>query len=255
MHSLPLFLDPASVRCVVVGGGEVATRKLRMLVDAGVDCRVVAPVLHHELAQLVDEHSLDCERRPFKADDLNHVNLVIAATDDKDVNLEVHRLATEAGVWINAVDDAKHSSVIFPSIVNRDPVTVAISTAGHSPTLARRLRARVETILSSGIGRLALYLGERRPSVKKELADTALQRDFWDSVLDGSVPDLVEAGRIQEADEVFEDSMRGIRGSRRQGLVSLVGAGRGEPELLAMKGLESLQRHQSLAECRLSPDQ
>ena len=242
MHSLPLFLDPASVRCVVVGGGEVATRKLRMLVDAGVDCRVVAPVLHHELAQLVDEHSLDCERRPFKADDLNHVNLVIAATDDKDVNLEVHRLATEAGVWINAVDDAKHSSVIFPSIVNRDPVTVAISTAGHSPTLARRLRARVETILSSGIGRLALYLGERRPSVTKELADTALRRDFWDSVLDGSVPDLVEAGRIQEADEVFEDSMRGIRGSPRQGLVSLVGAGPGDPDLLTLKALECLQR-------------
>ena len=242
MHSLPLFLDPSSVRCVVVGGGEVATRKLRTLLDAGVNCRVVARVLHHELAQLVEEHSLDCERRPFRADDLEHVNLVIAATDDKEANLEIHRLAIEAGVWINAVDDLDHSSAIFPSIINRDPVTVAISTAGHSPTLARRLRARVETILSSGLGRLALYMGERRSGVGKELSDPRSRRDFWDSVLDGPIPDLVEAGRIREADEVLEDSMRGIRGSSRRGLVSLVGAGPGDPDLLTLKALECLQR-------------
>ncbi|MCS5568269.1 MAG: NAD(P)-dependent oxidoreductase, partial [Pseudomonadales bacterium] len=94
MHSLPLFLDPASVRCVIVGGGEVATRKLRTLVETGVNCRVVAPVLHHELAQLVDDHSLVCESRPFEAGDLDRMNLVIAATDDKEVNREIHRLAT-----------------------------------------------------------------------------------------------------------------------------------------------------------------
>ena len=156
---------------MIVGGGEVATRKLTMLLDAGVECRVIAPVMNKELTQLVDEHSLAYERRPFEASDLDQVNLVIAATDDEEVNREIHRLAIEGGVWINAVDDMDHSTAIFPSIVNRDPVTVAISTAGYSPTLARRLRARIETILSSSVGRLALYMGERRATVKRELAD------------------------------------------------------------------------------------
>ena len=123
-----------------MGGGEVATRKLTTLLDAGVECRVIAPVLHKELAQLVDEHSLVYESRPFEAGDLDQVNLVIAATDDEEVNGEIHRLAIEGGVWINAVDDVDHSTAIFPSIVNRDPVTVAISTAGSS-RLTRRSRS------------------------------------------------------------------------------------------------------------------
>ncbi|SVB13907.1 uncharacterized protein METZ01_LOCUS166761, partial [marine metagenome] len=242
VHSLPLFLDPASVRCLIVGGGEVALRKVRTLLDAGVECRVVAPTIQKELAELLDEHSLMSELRPFEASDLDGTNLVIAATEDSEANLEIHRLATEVGIWINAVDDANHSSAIFPSIVNRDPVTVAISTAGHSPTLARRLRARIETFLPSSMGRLALYLGERRSSVKRELADPGSRRDFWDSVLDGSIPDLVEAGRIKEADEVFEISLHGAQVSERKGLVSLVGAGPGNPDLLTLKALECLQR-------------
>ena len=242
MHSLPLFLDPASVRCVIVGGGEVAIRKLTTLLDAGVECRVIAPVLHKELAQLVDDHSLVYEGRPFEASDLDQVNLVIAATDDEEVNREIHRLAIEGGVWINAVDDVDHSTAIFPSIVNRDPVTVAISTAGYSPTLARRLRARIETILSSSVGRLAVYMGERRATVKRQLADPTSRRVFWDSVLDGPIPDLVGAGRLDEADEAFEISMREAEVSERTGLVSLVGAGPGNPDLLTLKALECLQR-------------
>ncbi|MFP6795816.1 MAG: bifunctional precorrin-2 dehydrogenase/sirohydrochlorin ferrochelatase, partial [Pseudomonadales bacterium] len=167
MHSLPLFLDPASVHCLIVGGGEVAMRKLTTLLDAAVDCRVVAPTLTAGMAELVTNRSLAHECRGFEAGDLNGMNLVIAATDDEATNREVHRLATEAGVWINAVDDLGNSTAIFPSIVNRDPVTVAISTAGHSPTLARRIRAQIETVLSGGIGRLALYLGERRAAARE----------------------------------------------------------------------------------------
>ena len=242
MHSLPLFLDPSSVRCLVVGGGEVALRKVRTLLEAGVECHVVAPTIQKDLAELLDDHSLMSELRPFEASDLDGTNLVIAATEDSEANLEIHRLATEVGIWINAVDDVNHSSAIFPSIVNRDPVTVAISTAGHSPTLARRLRARIETFLPSSMGRLALYLGERRSSVKRELADPGSRRDFWDSVLDGSIPDLVGAGRIKEADEVFEISLHGAQVSERKGLVSLVGAGPGNPDLLTLKALECMQR-------------
>ena len=242
MHNLPLFLDPASVCCLIVGGGEVATRKLKTLLDAGVECRVIAPVMHKELAQLVDDHSLAYERRPFEVSDLDRVNLVITATDDEEVNREVHRLAIERGIWINAVDDVDHSTAIFPSIVNRDPVTVAISTAGYSPTLARRLRARIETILSSSVGRLAVYMGERRATVKRELTEPSARRVFWDGVLDGSIPDLVGAGRLDEADEIFEISMREAHVSERRGLVSLVGAGPGNPDLLTLKALQCLQR-------------
>ncbi len=241
MHSLPLFLDPSSVRCLVVGGGEVALRKVRTLLEAGVECHVVAPTIQKDLAELLDDHSLMSELRPFEASDLDGTNLVIAATDDEEVNGEIHRLAIEGGVWINAVDDVEHSSAIFPSIVNRDPVTVAISTAGHSPTLARRLRTRIETILPSSMGRLARYMGDRRPSVKRELEDPSSRRDFWDSVLDGSIPDLVDAGRIKEADDAFETTLREPQALRR-GLVSLVGAGPGNPDLLTLKALECMQR-------------
>ena len=242
MHSLPLFLDPASVHCLIVGGGEVAMRKLTTLLDAAVDCRVVAPTLTAGMAELVTNRSLAHECRGFEAGDLNGMNLVIAATDDEATNREVHRLATEAGVWINAVDDLGNSTAIFPSIVNRDPVTVAISTAGHSPTLARRIRAQIETVLSGGIGRLALYLGERRAGARERIGDPSARRHFWDAILDGSIPDLVGVGRMDEADEAFEMSIHQAQALELEGLVSLVGAGPGDPDLLTLKALERLQR-------------
>ena len=239
MNRLPLFLDLSDQPCLVIGGGDVAARKIGSLIDAGAQVSVVAPALGDAAAKLAEEHALDVALRPFEPGDVRGRLLVIAATDDADVNREAFAACRERCVLINTVDDASLSTAIFPSIVDRGPVTVAVSTGGASPTLARRIRERIEALLPASTGRLAEFLGRQRPRVRETVPDIGARRRLWDDVLDGNVPAHIAAGNEQAADAELE---RLASGGAATGFVSLVGAGPGDPDLLTLRALRALQR-------------
>ncbi len=235
MAQLPLFLNSAKLRCLMIGGGTVAARKLETLVKHGVSCRIVAKSVNEEVQQLVVENELSIELRSFAPFDLDEVNLVIAATNDKEVNAQIAAACASRSVMVNVVDDYELSTATFPAIVDRSPVLVAVSTDGRSPTLARRIKSKLEGHLSEGLGRLAEYI-----SVKRKEHGGAVSRPLWDAVIDSTIPDLLERGDEGGAEDQFRLLQSDT--STKKGLVSLVGAGPGDPALLTLKAIRCMER-------------
>ena len=240
MESLPLFLDGKHINCLVVGAGNVALRKLRLLIASGATCRVVAKSVIPEVSEMLNENGIFLRQGEFQESDIKGVNLVVAATNDSVTNAQIRKLCDRSNLWVNAVDDRESSTVLFPSIVDRSPVLVAISTNGRSPSLARKIRAQIETSLSASIGRLADFLSEYRETVSERLPDIKARRGFWDDILEGVIPSSIERGQLDRAHRLIEDRIRSGRISK--GFVSLVGAGPGDPDLLTQKALRCLQQ-------------
>ena len=239
MEALPLALKIAGQPCLVVGGGEVARRKLELLLRAKADVKVVAKEVSAAVRQLCAAHGAGIDERAFSATDVDGQLLVIAATNDNDANAAVSRACVERHVLVNCVDDGERSTVLFPALVERGPVTVAVSTGGASPTLARRLRERIEALLPASTGDLANYLRSRRERIKTALPDAQSRQRFWDAALDSNMATFAERGDIPAADEVLEAA---LDAPSVAGFVSLVGAGPGSPDLLTLKALHCLQR-------------
>ncbi|MDE0038124.1 MAG: siroheme synthase CysG [Gammaproteobacteria bacterium] len=239
MSTLPLALKLASQPCLVVGGGEVARRKIETLLATGASVEVVATSVDQDLRERCRSAGIAIRDRPFEERDVVGRVLVVAATGDAAVNRAVQQAGAKHHVLVNCVDDAEHSTALFPAVVNRGPVTVGISTEGTSPTLARRLRERIEALLPDSVGPLARYLGSRRNHIKAALADTPSRQRFWDQVLDSELADAVGRGDLDAAEETL-DSM--LAAAPSPGIVSLVGAGPGDPDLLTLKALHRLQR-------------
>ena len=239
MTTLPLALKLANQPCLVVGGGEVAHRKIDTLLVGEATIEVVATSVVRDVRERCASAGIPIRNRPFEENDVVGRLLVVAATGDAAVNRAVQQACVKHHVLVNCVDDPEHSTALFPAIVNRGPVTVGISTGGTSPTLARRLRERIEALLPDSVGPLATYLGRRRERIKALLADTRSRQKFWDQVLDSDLADALASGNLDLADESLD---RMLAASPGQGLVSLVGAGPGDPDLLTLKALHRLQR-------------
>lgn len=235
MAQLPLFLDSAKLRCLVVGGGQVAARKLATLIERGVRCQVVAKEVNDQVRDLADSNNIPVEVRPFALVDLDEVNLVVAATADRALNEQLANSCAARSILINVVDDFELSTAIFPSVVDRSPVLVAVSTSGRSPTLARSLKTRLEGQLSEGLGRLADFMARKR----REIGGLQSRR-IWDAVIDSSIPDLIERGAEEEVEAQF--SRIQAEGKDASGFVSLVGAGPGDPSLLTLKAVRCMDR-------------
>ena len=240
MDYLPLFVDVAKRRCVLVGAGEVARRRLKLLLDAGAYVVVVAPDVDDEVRSAIVGHG-ELRERCFETDDVLGAVLVIAATNDTSINRQVHEAASRHNVLVNTVDDASLSSAIFPSIVDRDPVIIAVSTGGRSPTLARRIRALIEARVPSGLGRAAESLGRWRQRVSAAIPDVNTRRRFWDDVLDGPAASAMYAGNVDLVDTLIQTRLLDWD-HKALGFVSLVGAGPGDPALLTLKALQCLER-------------
>ena len=241
MDFLPLFHNLRGRLVLVVGGGEVALRKARLLDEAGARLRVVAPLVEEGLRTLVEQGGGELRARGYEAADLAGCVLVIAATDDEPLNARVSREAGEQNLPVNVVDAPALCSVVFPAIVDRSPLMVAVSSGGDAPVLTRLMRARLETLIPAAYGRLAGLAQKFRGAVKQRFADVQQRRVFWEEVFQGAIAGEVLAGREVEAERLLADKLAGSL-ERELGEVYLVGAGPGDPDLLTFRALRLMQQ-------------
>ena len=239
MQFLPLFHKLQDRPVLVIGGGEVALRKARLLSDAGAVLRVVAPEIRSELQELAGPGGIFL--RGYASSDLQGVALVIAATDDVPLNAQISAEAQALGIPVNVVDAPSLCSVIFPAIVDRSPLIVAVSSGGDAPVLARLIRAKIETWIPATYGQLA-NLGKRfRERVKQLFPDVQQRRVFWEDVFQGQIAESVFAGKPEEGERLLEERLAGAA-PRALGEVYLVGAGPGDPDLLTFRALRLMQQ-------------
>ena len=242
MDFLPVFLDIKARTCVVVGGGDVAMRKISLLRRAGASVRVIAPRLSTRVQRLRDEDGIEIEERPFRDSDIEGAALVIAATNDTRVNEAVAAAARSADIPVNVADQPALCSFIMPSIIDRSPVIAAVSTGGASPVLARLIRARLESLIPAGYGRLAELASRFRDKVKTTFSDPTDRRLFWDKVLQGGVAERVFTGHMEEAEEVMRRELEAAASHSGIGEVYLIGGGPGDPDLLTFRALRLMQQ-------------
>ena len=245
----PVFLDLAGRRVLLVGGGAVATRKAAALLEAGADVVVGAPVLSDALAQAVAEGRLGHRPGRFEPAWLEGVWLVIAATDDAEVNAAVAREAETRRLWVNVVDDAPRCSFQVPARVERGPLQVAISSRGEAPMLARWLRETLETELDPGLGQLAEWLGSKRDVLRERFPDSVRRRQVIETLIRGRVADALRRGDLADAEAAFTTALAETPTPR--GRVMLVGAGPGDPGLLTLRGLRALNQADVILHDRL----
>jgi uroporphyrin-III C-methyltransferase / precorrin-2 dehydrogenase / sirohydrochlorin ferrochelatase len=243
MKHLPLFFDIQQRPCLVVGGGEVAARKVETLLRAGARVTVVSPRLCPRLSAHHAAGEIAYLAEAFNAAHLDDCVLAVAATDDAALNKQVSALARQRNIPVNVVDRPELCSFIFPSIIDRSPVTVAVSTAGAAPVLARVLRARLETLIPASYGRLAELAARFRHAVKMRLPQGAVRRRFWEETLQGPVAEMVYAGKDEAASRVLQAALdKADTDALRRGEVYLVGAGPGDPDLLTFRALRLMQQ-------------
>lgn len=237
MEQLPIFVKLDGQPCLVVGGGVVAERKAALLQRAGARVNLIAPSLTETLREAVDRGEIDYAETRYESIRLRRFRLVIAATDEPDVNRRVARQALEEGVLCNVVDDLDASSFILPAIVDRSPVLVAVGTGGKAPVLAQRLKSALEAWLPTRIGELALAAGRWRRLVTRRFTTTRERRRFWQGVFDGPVASHLLAGRAREAERQFRRALLGAAGDagRQRGEAWIVGAGPGDPGLVTIR--------------------
>ncbi len=244
MDYLPIFLRLTDQAALVVGGGAVAARKVSLLRQANAHVTVVSPGLEDSLSRLSADKEIEHISGPYQDDMIKHYRLVIAATDDAEVNQKVYEQAKAYNIPVNVVDHPALCSFIMPSIVDRSPIVLAISTGGSSPVLARMIRSRLEALIPASYGRLASLAKKYRSAVKAKFTDVEHRRKFWEKTLEGRVTELVFSGRDIEAENTLQLAIdnNDESGLEERGEVYLVGAGPGDPDLLTFRALRLMQR-------------
>lgn len=242
MDALPIFLKIKGRRCVVIGGGEVATRKITMLLKAGGEVAVISPELDHELAELHAAGKISFHQGTFQPEQLDGACLVVAATDDGTTNRAVSEAAHQRNIPVNVVDSPQLCSFTMPSIVDRSPIVIAISSSGVAPVLARLIRARIETMVPATYGRLAALAAEFRTQVKQRFASMQERRIFWEEVFQGPIAERVLSGQEAAARKALKDVLAGKAEVTQRGEVYLVGGGPGDPDLLTFRALRLMQQ-------------
>ncbi|MCE9924759.1 siroheme synthase CysG [Aeromonas media] len=254
MDYLPIFCRLDNKPVLLVGGGEVAARKARLLLDAGARLTLVSPALDPELATLAADGEIEWLATEFEPAQLTGKWLVVAATDRREVNALVYQSANQAGIFANVVDDPKRSSFIMPSIIDRSPLMVAISSGGKAPVLARLLREKLEALLPQHLGAVAAFAGGLRDRVKARFVSMGERRQFWERLLGAdrlgqALARGDKAAANQLADALFAED------AGAKGEVILVGAGPGDPGLLTLHALRQMQQADVVVYDRLVSDE
>ncbi len=249
MQYLPIFLKLKGASVLLVGGGAVGTRKARLLLGAGAELTVVAPDITGELGELLEkaggtwlQTAYDTEKHSGEGlvHLFGHLALVVSATPHREVNKHISDDAKAHGIPVNVVDSPELCSFIFPSIVDRSPLLIAISSSGRSPVLARLVRRKIEALIPAAYGRLAEFVGRIRYVVKEKIPQQSARRLFWEQTIEGTVGELVLAGREQSAQQKLQEQLEQNR-QAPSGEVYLIGAGPGDPDLMTFKAVRLLQ--------------
>ncbi len=239
MDYLPIFADLKKRVVLVVGGGEIAARKITLLLRAGATIQVVARALCREVSAHLEHGQLSWVAQEFSATQIMTAFLVIAATDDTELNNQVFIEAEKQQRLVNVVDDKARCSFIFPSLVDRSPVVVAISSGGTAPVLVRQIREKLEAVLPHYLGNMATMAGQWRGRVQQVLQHVTLRRRFWERVFNGRFASLMASGQQQAAESHLQQAL--TVPIPEHGEIYLVGAGPGDAGLLTLRGLQVLQ--------------
>lgn len=242
MQALPIFINITNRLCVVIGGGEVAARKVSMLLKANAAVSLISPNICHELQVLVEIQKIQYTQANYMAAQLQGACLVIAATDDAAVNAAVSFDAKALNIPVNVVDSPDLCTFTMASIVERSPIVIAISSEGTAPVLARYIRTKIETMLPAGYGRIAAIAGEFRNQVKAKFVTTQERRIFWEGVLQGPIVERILSGQESAARKALDDALSEKSDLKHHGEVYLVGGGPGDPDLLTFRALRLMQQ-------------
>lgn len=239
MNYFPIFADLNQRPVLVVGGGSVATRKVSLLLKAQAEIRLVAPKLSAKLTELVEQGRVIWLAKEFNAEQVRSVFLVICATNDSEFNQRVYHIAQQQYKWVNTVDDQPHCNFIFPSIIDRNPIQIAISSGGTAPVLVRLLREKLEALLPQHLGEMAQIAGRWRDKIKQNIKGLTARRRFWEQLFNGRFAQLVSKRHLEQAEQELAQQ---LTHDHQGGFVSLVGAGPGDAGLLTLKGLQEIQQ-------------
>ena len=243
MDYFPLFLDARQLKVLIVGAGEVAARKLELIMKTPATITVVAPWVCDTVKQLANNEKVTLIEREFENGDLDEKDVVFVATDKSEVNQHIHDIARANKVLVNVVDNTPLCQFITPSIVDRSPIVIAMSSGGVAPVLLRYLRQKLETVLPANLSRLGAFSEKFREKVKQTLNGVTARRYFWEDVLDGDIAEMVEKGQDKKANDAFEIALDAAAKDKKiQGQVYLVGAGPGDPDLLTFRALRLMQK-------------
>jgi uroporphyrin-III C-methyltransferase / precorrin-2 dehydrogenase / sirohydrochlorin ferrochelatase len=242
MQALPIFFNIKNRRCIVIGGGDVATRKISMLLKADADVTVVSPSVVDAIQILFENEKIKVVKADYEKSQLTGACLVVAATDNQAVNEAVSYDAQALNIPVNVVDAPDLCTFTMGSIIDRSPVVIAVSSEGNAPVLARYIRTKIETLLPAGYGRIAEIAGEFRDKVKLKFTTTQERRIFWEDVLQGPMVERILSGQEQAARELLQHLIDAPNATTHKGEVFLVGGGPGDPDLLTFRALRLMQQ-------------
>ncbi len=242
MQALPIFFNITNRHCVVIGGGDVATRKVIMLLKAHAAITLYSPEISTELAEMAKAGQIQYVQANFQEKHIENACLVIAATDEEAVNIAVSASCKAQNIPVNVVDSPDLCTFTMGSIIERSPIVIAISSEGNAPVLARYIRTKIETMLPAAYGRIAAIAGEFREQVKMKFATTQLRRRFWEGVLQGPMVERILSGQEQAARDLLQNILNNSDATANKGEVFLVGGGPGDPDLLTFRALRLMQQ-------------
>ncbi len=255
MSYLPLFINTDGKKCLIVGGGKVASRKLIPILESGMQVTMISPKIIDEIMQSAKNfNNFNYKKRNFEKNDICNQFLVIAATNDHSINSLIAEIAKKKKILVNMAENMHEGDIIIPSVVNRNPIKIAISSGGASPILTRLIKTKLETIIPYSYSNLAEIMIEYREKVKKTFIKIKDRRNFWEAFLDGPVSELVLSGRIKKAKKTIDKFLEEKIFLDNMGEVYLVGAGPGDPELLSFKALRLMQKADVVIYDRLVSD-
>lgn len=244
MEQLPIFVDLKDRKVVVAGGGAAAARKARLALSAGARVELIAQMTEEDIDELAARPNMRVRRGRVGADDIADAHLVFAASEVEAEDAAVAELARAANVLVNVVDSPELSTFSMPSIIDRSPLVIAVSSAGVSPLFGRLIRQRLEATIPAAFGNLTRFLGSIRERLAERIPDLRSRRRFLETVVDGTIADLVLANDEDRARQQLEQSMDQFLADAHasQGEVYLVGGGPGDPDLLTFRALRLMQR-------------
>ena len=243
MSYLPLFIETTGKKCLIVGGGKVASRKLIPILKSKMKVTLISPEVIEEIELNFQKNkNLKIIKRKFEPEDIEDQFLIIAATNEKTTNQKIAKLSKDNNILVNMAEDSLSGNTLIPSVVDRDPIKIAVSSGAASPILTRLVKTKLETVIPYSFSKLADMMMEYRDVVKKNFLKISDRRKFWEVFLDGPVSEMVLSGHIDKAKKALDESLKENKFLEKTGEVYLVGAGPGDPELLSFKALRLMQK-------------